>query len=160
MRRDRSAALSRGATLPLVTTVHAFAPTLFVGLPARIELEVIDEWNARRARVAAWYDEHLPREVLRPCVPDGLTHVYHLYVMRHPQRDAIAAACKERKVDCAAYYTTPLQRQPVFAALGHKVGDFPATDAAAEQNLAIPMHPNLSEAQVQEVAAAVAAGLA
>ena len=126
----------------------------------RIELEVIDEWNARRAQVAAWYDEHLPREVLRPCVPDGLTHVYHLYVLRHPQRDTIAAACKEHRVDCAAYYTRPLQLQPAFAELGHKLGDFPVTDAAAAQNLAIPMHPNLTEAQVREVAAAVAAGLA
>jgi len=126
----------------------------------RIELEVIDEWNARRAQVAAWYDQYLPREVLRPAVPEGLTHVYHLYVLRHPQRGVIAAACKERHVDCAAYYTRPLQLQPAFAELGHKVGDFPVTDAAAEQNLAIPMHPNLTEAQVQEVAAAVAAGLA
>src|SRR5665647_2955092 len=77
----------------------------------RIELEVIDEWNARRAQVAAWYDQYLPREVLRPAVPEGLTHVYHLYVLRHPQRDAIAVACKERHVDCAAYYTRPLQLQ-------------------------------------------------
>jgi dTDP-4-amino-4,6-dideoxygalactose transaminase len=126
----------------------------------RVELEVIDEWNARRAQVAAWYDAHLPAEVLRPAVPDGLTHVYHLYVLRHPDRDAIAAACKERQVDCAAYYTTPMQLQPVFADMEHKSGDLPATDAAAIQNLAVPMHPNLSEAQVQEVAAAVAAGLA
>ena len=121
---------------------------------------MIDAWNARRAQVAAWYDAYLPREVLRPAVPEGLTHVYHLYVLRHPQRDAIAAACKKSQVDCAAYYTKPLQMQPVFAEHGHKHGDFPVTDAAAEQNLAIPMHPNLTEAQVQEVAAAVAAGLA
>lgn len=126
----------------------------------RIELEVIDTWNARRAQVAAWYEQYLPREVQRPAVPDGLTHVYHLYVLRHPERDAIAAVCKARGVDCAAYYTTPLHLQPVFAELGHMVGDFPATDAAAAENLAIPMHPNLSEAQVREVAEAVAAGLA
>jgi dTDP-4-amino-4,6-dideoxygalactose transaminase len=125
----------------------------------RIELQVIDTWNARRAQVAVWYDRHLPAEVQRPAVPDGLTHVYHLYVLRHPQRDAIAAACKERQVDCAAYYTTPMQLQPVFAGMGHELGDFPATDAAAAQNLAVPMHPNLTEAQVQEVAAAVTAGL-
>ena len=93
-------------------------------------------------------------------MPDGLSHVYHLYVIRHLQRDAIAAACKERQVDCAAYYTRPLQLQPVFAEFGHKLGDFPVTDAAAEQNLAVPMHPNLTEAQVLEVADAVAAGLA
>jgi len=126
----------------------------------RVELEVIDEWNARRARAAAWYDRHLPREVLRPCVPDDRTHVYHLYVIRHPRRDAIAAACRERGVDCAAYYTTPLHLQPAFAGLGHRAGDFPVTEAAAAQNLALPMHPNLSEEQVREVAAAVAAGLA
>ena len=63
-------------------------------------------------------------------------------------------------MDCAAYYTTPLQLQPAFADHGHKLGDFPATDEAAAQNLAVPMHPNLTEEQVKEVAAAVAAGLA
>jgi dTDP-4-amino-4,6-dideoxygalactose transaminase len=126
----------------------------------RIELQVIDEWNGRRALVAEWYDEYLPDEIMRPTVPDSVTHVYHLYVLRHPQRDAIAAACRERKVDCAAYYTTPLQLQPVFADQGHKLGDFPCTDEAAAQNLAVPMHPNLTEEQVKEVAAAVAAGLA
>ena len=46
----------------------------------RLELEVIDEWNGRRALVAEWYDELLPDEIVRPAVPDGLTHVYHLYV--------------------------------------------------------------------------------
>jgi dTDP-4-amino-4,6-dideoxygalactose transaminase len=126
----------------------------------RIELGVIDEWNGRRALVAEWYDEYLPGEVARPAVPDGITHVYHLYVIRHPRRDDIAAACKERRVDCAAYYTTPMQLQPVFADMGHKPGDFPATDEAAATNLALPMHPNLSEEQVREVAAAVEAGLA
>ena len=126
----------------------------------RLELEVIDDWNGRRALVAEWYDQYLPDEVVRPAVPDGVTHVYHLYVVRHPARDAIAAACKARQVDCAAYYTTPLQLQPVFAGMGHKPGDFPRTDEAAARNLALPMHPNLTEEQVQEVAAAVAAGLA
>ncbi len=125
----------------------------------RLELEVVDEWNARRARVAGWYDEYLPEEVVRPAVPENVTHVYHLYVLRHARRDAIAAACKERQVDCAAYYTTPLQLQPAFASHGHKLGDFPVTDEAALQNLAVPMHPNLTREQVQEVAAAVAAGL-
>jgi dTDP-4-amino-4,6-dideoxygalactose transaminase len=93
-------------------------------------------------------------------VPEESTHVYHLYMMRHPRRDTIAAACKERQVDCAAYYVTPCHLQPVFADMGHRLGDFPVTDAAAETNLALPMHPNLTEAQVEEVAAAVAAGLA
>ena len=49
----------------------------------RLELEVIDEWNARRVQVAEWYDLYLPDEIVRPAVPDELTHVYHLYVIRH-----------------------------------------------------------------------------
>ncbi len=128
----------------------------------RVELGMIDTWNARRQQVAAWYDLHLPREVLRPAVPEGLTHVYHLYVIRHPRRDKIAETCRadQRKVDCAAYYTTPLHLQPVFADRGYTPRDFPVTHAAAAQNLALPMHPNLTEEQVREVADAVAAGLA
>jgi dTDP-4-amino-4,6-dideoxygalactose transaminase len=125
----------------------------------RVELEVIDSWNARRQQVAAWYDRHLPKGVLRPCVPADSTHVYHLYVIRHGRREEIAECCKARDVACAAYYTTPLHLQPVFAEMGHEHGDFPATDAAADQNLALPMHPNLTEEQVREVAEAVAAGL-
>lgn len=125
----------------------------------RVELKVLDEWNARRQQVAAWYDEYLPRAVSRPSVPDDRTHVYHLYVIRHTERDRIAAACREREVACASYYTTPLHLQPAFADMRHEAGDFPATEAAAAQNLALPMHPNLTEAQVEEVAAAVAAGL-
>jgi dTDP-4-amino-4,6-dideoxygalactose transaminase len=125
----------------------------------RIELEVIDEWNARRQQVAAWYDAHLPADVERPAVPEGCTHVYHLYMVRHERRDDIAQACKAAGIACASYYTTPLQLQPAFAEFGHAQGDFPQTDAAAAQNLALPMHPNLTEEQVSEVAAAVAEGL-
>jgi dTDP-4-amino-4,6-dideoxygalactose transaminase len=53
-----------------------------------------------------------------------------------------------------------MQLQPVFAGMGHKPGDFPCTDEAAATNLALPMHPNLTEEQVKEVVAAVEAGLA
>ena len=76
----------------------------------RIELGVIDEWNGRRSLVTEWYDQYLPDEVVRPAVPDGLTHVYHLYVIRHPERDAIAAACKARQVDCALPPDTDAQK--------------------------------------------------
>ena len=125
----------------------------------RVQLTAVDEWNRRRQQVAAWYDAYLPREVLRPAVPKGSTHVYHLYVIRHPRRDEIGAMLKERQIDCAAYYTAPVHLQPAFAYMGHKPGDFPVTDAAAAHNLALPMHPNLTEGQVREVAAAVSAAL-
>ena len=121
----------------------------------RIGLTRVDGWNARRAQVAAWYDACLPADVRRPTVPEGLTHVYHLYVARSERRDEVAAALKAAGVACAAYYTTPLHLQPALSYLGYKPGDFPATEAAAATNLALPMHPFLSEEQVAEVARTV-----
>ena len=59
-------------------------------------------------------------------------------------------------VACATYYTTPLHLQPALAFLGHKPGDFPATEEAAATNLALPMHPHLTQEQVAEVAHALA----
>jgi dTDP-4-amino-4,6-dideoxygalactose transaminase len=126
----------------------------------RVELKKLDQWNGRRQQAAEWYDLHLPDDVQRPVVPDGQSHVYHLYVIRSPKRDEIATALRAAEIGCAAYYTTPLHLQPALAHLGNKKGDFPVTETAAEQNLALPMHPNLREKQVREVAAAVSEALA
>jgi dTDP-4-amino-4,6-dideoxygalactose transaminase len=125
----------------------------------RVELAKVDEWNARRGQVAAWYDRHLPAAVTRPAVPEGSTHVYHLYVARTPRRDEVATALKTREIDCASYYTTPMHLQPALAFLGYSAGDFPVTEEAAAHNLALPMHPNLTVDQVREVCAAVGEGL-
>ena len=126
----------------------------------RVGLTRLDDWNRRRQQVAAWYDAHLPAEVVRPAVPEGLTHVYHLYVARTERRDEVAAALKAAAIGCAAYYTTPMHLQPALAFLGHQPGDFPVTEEAAATNLALPMHPNLTEEQVAEVAGVVREALA
>jgi dTDP-4-amino-4,6-dideoxygalactose transaminase len=126
----------------------------------RVGLTRIDAWNGRRAQIAQWYDLHLPAEVRRPVVPDGCTHVYHLYVARSVRRDEIAAALKARAIACASYYTTPLHRQPALEFLGYKQGEFPATETAAAQNLALPMHPNLTENEVKEIGEVVSEVLA
>ncbi len=125
----------------------------------RVNMQRVDDWNRRRQQVASWYDAHLPAPVVRPAVPDGSTHVYHLYVARSPRRDAIAAALKAQEIASASYYVTPMHLQPAFASLGHKPGDFPVTERAAAENLALPMHPNLTEDQVETIAGAVASAL-
>ena len=89
-------------------------------------------------------------------MPDGLTHVYHLYVARTGRRDDDAAALKAAGVACAAYYTTPLHLQPALSFLGYRQGDFPVTEEAAATNLALPMHPHLTQDEVAEVAGALA----
>jgi dTDP-4-amino-4,6-dideoxygalactose transaminase len=125
----------------------------------RVELSVVDDWNERRAQAAEWYDLYLPDEVRRPAVPDGLTHVYHLYVTRSPRRDQVAEALRARDIACASYYTTALHLQPALAFLGYSAGDFPVTERASAENLALPMHPNLTEALVREVCSTVGEGL-
>ena len=122
----------------------------------RVGLTKVDGWNAHRAQVAAWYDAVLPSDIRRPAVPAGSSHVYHLYVARTRRRAEVTAALKGAGVACAAYYTTPLHLQPALSYLGHKPGDFPATEEAAATNLALPMHPHLAEDQVAAVARALA----
>ncbi len=122
----------------------------------RVGLTKVDDWNARPPAGRGLVRRLPAAGVRRPAVPDGLTHVYHLYVARTGRRDEAAAALKAAGVACAAYYTTPLHLQPALSFLGYRAGDFPATEAAAATNLALPMHPHLTEGQVAEVARVLA----
>jgi dTDP-4-amino-4,6-dideoxygalactose transaminase len=76
-------------------------------------------------------------------------------VVRHPRRDALAAALGERGIGTLVHYPIPLHLQPAFAALGGKPGDLPVAEAAAREVLSLPLHPELTDDQVRAVAAAV-----
>jgi dTDP-4-amino-4,6-dideoxygalactose transaminase len=115
----------------------------------------LDEWNAARGRAAARYAaEGLGADAVLPAVADGATHIYHLYMVRHPNRDALKEALSSRGIGCAVYYGIPMHLQPVFAHLGYREGDLPIAEECARTALALPMHPNLTDDQVAEVAAA------
>jgi dTDP-4-amino-4,6-dideoxygalactose transaminase len=116
----------------------------------------LDEWNARRARAAAWYaEEGLGERMTLPGVAPGARHIYHLFMGRHPRRDHVRAALAEAGVGSAVYYGIPMHLQPVFAPLGYSAGDLPVAEECARTALALPMHPNLTREDVAEVAAAV-----
>ena len=121
----------------------------------------LDDWNARRAQAAAWYAEAgLGQHAVLPAVAPGATHIYHLYMVRHPDRDALREALSAGGVASAVYYGTPMHLQPVFAGLGYSEGDLPVAEETARTALALPMHPNLSREDIdQVVAAASAAGV-
>jgi dTDP-4-amino-4,6-dideoxygalactose transaminase len=129
----------------------------------RLFLEHLDDWNAQRRDAAARYAELGLGDLVELPSDDG-THVYHLYVVRSPERDRIAAALAEAEIGCAAYYETPLHLQPALAYLGWQPGSLPETERAGRENLALPMWAGIdAEAQEQVVAAvrsAVAAGVA
>jgi dTDP-4-amino-4,6-dideoxygalactose transaminase len=133
-------------------------------LQAAVLLELVplvDDWNQRRIEAAARYAELGLGELLElPEVAPGATHIYHLYMARTPQRDALVESLRERGVGAAVYYGHPLHLQPVFEHLGYRPGSLPVTEQAAREGLALPMFPTLAAEQQAEVVDAVRASAA
>ncbi len=126
----------------------------------RLLLPELDGWNAGRRAAADRYRElGLGEHVALPGVAAGAEPVYHLYVVRTPERERLREALRERGVAAAVYYDRPHHLQPVFAHLGYRPGSLPETERAAAEGLALPMFPTISEEQQREVVAAVASAV-
>jgi dTDP-4-amino-4,6-dideoxygalactose transaminase len=119
---------------------------------------LVEGWNDGRIAAAARYEElGLGEHVVTPAVAPGARHIYHLYMVRTPDRDRLRAGLTEAGIASGVYYTKPLHLQPVFAHLGHAEGSLPVTERCARECLALPMFPTLAEAAQREVVEAVAA---
>jgi dTDP-4-amino-4,6-dideoxygalactose transaminase len=124
----------------------------------RIFLRELDSWTALRREAAERYRELGLGEACE--VPtDEAGHVYHLFVSRSPQRDAIRAALTEAKIGSAEYYLPPLHLQPALAYLGHAEGDLPETERAARENFSVPLWAGITEEQQARVVETVRAAL-
>jgi dTDP-4-amino-4,6-dideoxygalactose transaminase len=116
----------------------------------RIFLRHLDEWNDARRQAAARYAELGLGEVCE--LPnDEPGHVYHMYVVRTPERERLTAALDQAEIGWAAYYTTPLHLQPAFAGLGYREGSLPETERAARETLALPIWPAIEPGQQERV---------
>jgi len=116
----------------------------------RVKLPHLDAWNTRRQAVAAAYHRGLaglPGLTLPETVPDR-EHVYHLFVVRCRERDALRAHLSDCGIATGIHYPAPLHLQPAFASLGHRPGDLPASEAAAREVLALPLYPELTDEAV------------
>ena len=120
----------------------------------RLFLSHLDGWNEARREAAARYAELGLGDVCELPAEDP-AHVFHMYVVRSPERDRIAAALKEAEIACASYYVTPLHLQPALRYLGYRQGDLPATEEAARQNLALPMWAGIGPEVQERVVATV-----
>lgn len=124
----------------------------------RVKLRHLDEWNARRRQVAAWYDERLADlPVVRPFVMPDVEHVYHLYVMRTERRDALRDFLTARGVGTGMHYPIPLPLTEAYGGMGFRKGQFPVTERLAGEILSLPMFAEMTEMQVDEVAEAMRA---
>jgi dTDP-4-amino-4,6-dideoxygalactose transaminase len=124
----------------------------------RLFLARVDDWNAARREVAARYAELGLGELCELPV-DEPGHVYHMYVVRSPERDRIAAALEAAAIGHAAYYAPPLHLQPAFRLLGYREGSLPVTERAARENLALPFWPGMSVEQQEQVVECVRAAV-
>jgi len=120
----------------------------------RVFLPHVAEWNRLRREAALRYAE-LGLGELVELPPDDGCHVYHLFVVRTPERDRVRAALDEAGIGCASYYVTPLHLQPALAYLGYEAGSLPETERASRENLALPLWPGIEPAAQERVVGAV-----
>ena len=118
------------------------------------QLPKLAAYNARRRLIAARYDREL-RGVATPHVQPGMTHVYHQYTIRVNRRDEFAEQLKLRGVGTGIYYPVPVHRQKPFVALGYGEQRFPVAEQLSRDVLSIPVHPSLTDEEVETVIVAV-----
>jgi dTDP-4-amino-4,6-dideoxygalactose transaminase len=123
-----------------------------------VKLRWLEQWNNRRRAIAAYYTRRFAgSDVVAPRELPGVHHVYHQYVIRAPRRDALRDHLAKAGVGCNIYYPKSLHMQACFADLGYARGAFPVTEKACEEVLALPIFPELSDAQIERVAETVLA---
>jgi dTDP-4-amino-4,6-dideoxygalactose transaminase len=122
----------------------------------RVKLAHLEEWNEARRRYVATYRELLNNlDLVLPYEPEHVRAVYHLFVVRLQERDALREHLRERGISTGIHYPIPLHLQPAYRHLGHKEGDFPITEECARQILSLPMYPELTRGQMEEVTGAI-----
>jgi dTDP-4-amino-4,6-dideoxygalactose transaminase len=123
----------------------------------RVKLRHLEAWNRARQERARWYDELLTGSPVTPpqVPPGGEEHVYHLYVVRCPRRDALRAHLRERGIGTDVHYPIPTHLQPIYRHLGYGPGDLPVSERLADEVLSLPLYPELTRQEVEAVAPAV-----
>ena len=126
------------------------------GAVLNVKLRHLAAWTTARRRLAHRYHDLLAGTPLKlPREASWAESVFHLYVVRHPARDRLKAHLEKCGVGTALHYPLPLHLQKCFASLGHRAGDFPVAERAAQECLSLPIYPELTDAQQDHVAASI-----
>lgn len=116
-----------------------------------VKLKHIEGWTEGRRKNAAFYDVRLEGKLPIPKQPEACRHVYHVYAVRVPNRDAVQKKLNEAGVASGIHYPIAVHMQPAYSSWGYKQGDFPIAEQVGAEFLSLPMFPEMTEAQVDEV---------
>ena len=120
------------------------------------KLPRLEEWTEARRRHARTYNELLAgADVVTPYEAPNVRHVYHLYVIRVPQRDALLTHLKSKGIDAGIHYPLPVHLQPAYLKQGYGNISLPVTEQVADEVISLPMYPELSGEQIEYVAQTV-----
>jgi dTDP-4-amino-4,6-dideoxygalactose transaminase len=149
-----------GSRIKYINDVRGFNSRLdpIQAAALRVKLKVLDTWNERRAKVASHYKTGLVKVGLTlPFVPEWAEPAWHLYVVQHPQREALQKKLGEAGVGTLIHYPIPPHLQQAYASASYVQGQFPIAEQIANQCISLPMGPHLDEASTSAVIAALGA---
>jgi dTDP-4-amino-4,6-dideoxygalactose transaminase len=122
-----------------------------------VKLPHLSEWNAARRRIAGEYTALLKatESIIPPWVHPECTHVFYVYAVQVPERDRVLSVLHTAGIDAGVHYPVPLHEQPAYRYLGLDPSFLPVTTDAAKKILSLPMYPELTTAQIQEITEAL-----
>ncbi len=122
----------------------------------RVKLKYLDQWNARRIELADRYTKLLTGlNIQLPAVPAGYKHIFHQYVIRTSNRDALRQYLKEHQIETLIHYPVPIHLQPAYKAFGHGEGSFPHSERICREVLSLPLYPDMRDDMPEQVAGVV-----
>ena len=142
--------MAANQSIIIASSAETFAWTLFQAAILRVKLKYLADWTKARWRNAARYRKYFSEAGLVEQIglpEDSAGHIYNQFVIRCAKRDELRNYLTTRSIGTEVYYPIPLHLQNCFADLGYKEGDFPHAEAAAREALALPIYPELTEAQ-------------
>ena len=136
---------------------HNYRMAAFQGAVLATKIQYLKGWTEKRRKNAALYSELLKdvEGIETPLEREGTECVYHLYVIQTDDRDGLQQYLGEQNIASGLHYPVPLHLQEAYGFLGHKVGDFPCAERAAERILSLPMYPELTTEQIVFVCDAI-----
>ncbi|NOX97774.1 MAG: DegT/DnrJ/EryC1/StrS family aminotransferase [Nitrospirae bacterium] len=122
----------------------------------RVKLTRLSSWNKNRRQHAKLYNELLAgMEVITPVEREYAKHVYHLYVVRTKDRNGLQEWLQSQGIATGTHYSLPLHLQKAYEHLGYKKGDFPVAEKCSQEVISLPMFPELTREEIEEVCGAV-----